>query len=451
MVEGKPVREGIRMYQTIHRHMNSNNQSAKPKADLNDVLIRHRAVLRSALPSQIIEALDEQVEKMRKDQIRKRKEWQIKYQQHLKQQRAVYNLDDRGNRDRDEDEEEEEEEEPEIANNNFMEESSLSSPSRISNKSVSTDKENEQQHRRRTKKASSKSPNKMLTSPSLSNHSHSNHHKASNTSLASLTSASSFLTSPASSHRSPNEEMESLSDSNVSNSHSVNVGVESVHSSKLKKVKLFNNKRKHSKTTPSLSFLTSALSMGAGLGGGLAPNIDHNIHKYHKYHTHLRYHKSDGPLRGQRRRKGERTHSDSDSISNPTPTLKRGSDVGGASSYDQCQHQQQQPYHRESDSADSASSAPIKIYQPFCSEDNLTLYYKYKDQIAGMTAGMSRRGTLGRIRKRSRPSDSPKMTLNLFDLHNSNEFVTAKDAQSVVTNTFTSAHDTNFKLFENHF
>merc|ERR1711933_626320 len=104
MVEGKPVREGIEMYQCIHRHMNNNNQSAKPKVDLNDVLIRHRAVLRSALPSQIIEALDEQVEKMRTEQIRKRKEWQIKYQQHLKQQRAVYNLDDDGGGDEDEDE-----------------------------------------------------------------------------------------------------------------------------------------------------------------------------------------------------------------------------------------------------------------------------------------------------------------------------------------------------------
>ena len=29
LVEGKPVREGIQMYQTIHRHMNNNNQSAK--------------------------------------------------------------------------------------------------------------------------------------------------------------------------------------------------------------------------------------------------------------------------------------------------------------------------------------------------------------------------------------------------------------------------------------
>ena len=84
MVEGKPVREGIAMYQAIHRLMNTNNQSARPRADLNDVLIRHRAVLRSALPSQIIEALDEQVERMRKEQIRRRKEWQIKYRQHLK-------------------------------------------------------------------------------------------------------------------------------------------------------------------------------------------------------------------------------------------------------------------------------------------------------------------------------------------------------------------------------
>ena len=84
MVEGKPVREGIAMYQAIHRLLHSNNQSARPRADLNDVLIRHRAVLRSALPSQIIEALDQQVERMRKDQIRRRKEWQTKYRQHLK-------------------------------------------------------------------------------------------------------------------------------------------------------------------------------------------------------------------------------------------------------------------------------------------------------------------------------------------------------------------------------
>jgi len=94
MVEGKPVREGITMYQTIHRHLDANNQSARPKADLNDTLIRHRAVLRSALPAQIIEALDAQVEKMRAQQIEKRKEWQTKYRMHLKQQREAYNLDD---------------------------------------------------------------------------------------------------------------------------------------------------------------------------------------------------------------------------------------------------------------------------------------------------------------------------------------------------------------------
>merc|ERR1712154_515149 len=103
---GKPVREGIEMYQCIHRLMNNNNQSAKPKADLNDVLIRHRAVLRSALPSQIIEALDLQVTKMREEQIRKRKEWQIKYQRHLKQQRAVYNLDQNDNDESNNDEQE---------------------------------------------------------------------------------------------------------------------------------------------------------------------------------------------------------------------------------------------------------------------------------------------------------------------------------------------------------
>merc|ERR1712228_205704 len=122
------VREGIEMYQCIHRIMNNNNQSAKPKVDLNDVLIRHRAVLRSALPSQIIEALDQQVEKMRTEQIRKRKEWQIKYQQHLKQQRAVYNLDDNEN----EEDDDEDNTEEIVEHNDAVNESPLSSQGKLS-------------------------------------------------------------------------------------------------------------------------------------------------------------------------------------------------------------------------------------------------------------------------------------------------------------------------------
>jgi len=165
MVEGKPVREGIEMYQCIHRLMNNNNQSAKPKADLNDVLIRHRAVLRSALPSQIIEALDSQVEKMRTEQIRKRKEWQIKYQQHLKQQRAVYNLDG------DDDEENTEE----IVEERSVIESPLSSLD-ISQSDKSTKSELHSMERSKSEsngyRKKQKSPNKMLSSPPL-NHSHS--------------------------------------------------------------------------------------------------------------------------------------------------------------------------------------------------------------------------------------------------------------------------------------
>eukprot|EP01083_Nonionella_stella_P228874 810764_1 len=229
LVEGKPVREGIKMYQTIHRHMNNNNQSAKPKAELNDVLIRHRAVLRSALPSQIIEALDEQVEQMRKEQIEKRKEWQIKYQKHLKQQRAVYNLDNNDNDDEYNDDD-----------------SSISSSLGDSHSNSSIGSLRASQSSNLLSKLSfakrAKSDPHSLTESDLHKPS-ANHHKKR------IKSPGRMLTSPSSS------------------------GV------KRRMFDLFDDP-----TSPSI--FASAISCGSGLNGGLAPQlITHNIHKYHRHNN----------------------------------------------------------------------------------------------------------------------------------------------------------------------
>ena len=138
------------------------------------MLIRHRAVLRSALPSQIIEALDQQVEKMRTEQIRKRKEWQIKYQQHLKQQRAVYNLDVNENEEEDDDEDNTEEI---VEHSGDVIESPLSSLGKLSEisdksaslKSIGRSKSESSDNARAHNRVKQKSPNQMLSSPPLKN------------------------------------------------------------------------------------------------------------------------------------------------------------------------------------------------------------------------------------------------------------------------------------------
>ena len=153
---------------------------------------------------------------MRKDQIKKRKEWQIKYKQHLKQQRAVYNLDNHAsNNNNDENDIQEE-----IVNNDLSDASSPEkvsrSPSEISNKSSvskvsisnnvlqtpsmdydkqrsksdpdNDDNDNSNTPKRKKKRKPKAKPNEMLTSPTMNNKKKS--------STTSLTSASSYLTSP---------------------------------------------------------------------------------------------------------------------------------------------------------------------------------------------------------------------------------------------------------------
>jgi len=357
---------------------NNNNQSAKPKVDLNDVLIRHRAVLRSALPSQIIEALDQQVEKMRTEQIRKRKEWQIKYQQHLKQQRAVYNLDD------DDDEENTEEIVDDHNGHDDVNESPLSSQGKLSEisskssslKSLGRSKSESNGNDNSSHKIKERSPNKMLSSPPL---------KSSH-------SAQSF-----------NKYKEA----------------------KTRKIKK-RNRNIFGHSTPIIC---------GGLGGGLALNYNHNVHKYHKHH---RFNKSEDNSKQSKVKKAGGSQSFDEAAKAKTKPIKIMDRSIGGMSVLQLDNGFGHSYGRQralsSESISVPSMTPSSASKPitFSKDDDHRLNRKY---YAG----------------RSRGNNSPKMTRHLFDLKNMNEYIATKDATSVVTNSFTATHDDDFKFIENHF
>ena len=241
--------------------------------------------------------------------------------------------------------------------------------------------------------------------------------------------------------------------------------------------------------------------MGGGLGGGLAPNSHLNIHKYHLYnksdHLNITIKKFQRPSnqynhyrqtqyqQQPRTRNGSFDGSIDQTMDNmDNNKLKRGSDVGGASSFDENYeyHTNYSSYttfrehnnnkrtrtrsrasssesikstrsHRSNSNASNPGILPTSsltkpIIIPVTSKDDtFTTHYDYS--MAGMSKkrNSKRRGTGSRTSR----NNSPRMTQNLFDLSNINDFVETNEAKSVITNSFTSAHDNNFKIFDNHF
>ena len=228
--------------------------------------------------------------------------------------------------------------------------------------------------------------------------------------------------------------------------------------------------------------------MGVGLGGGLAPNSHLNIHKYHRYNKsdqlNINIKKFQRPSSNQyQQRQRQKYQHNINNVPDPdidhssrqrhgsfdeslSDKLKRGSDAGAASSFD---HNYQYQHHTnytssftsyisfrkrasssESVKSNPPSSNPIKIPGPntrkYSKDDSYTTYYDYS--MAGISNKRNkRRGTMSRGSR----NNSPRMTQNLFDLSNINDFVATNDVKSVVTTSFTSAHDINFKIYDNHF
>ena len=327
------------------------------------------------------------------------------------------------------------------------------------------------------------------------------------------------------------QDIDSKSVNNLSSSlHHIN---KEVKTKKKKRRKTSTTRHIFDHSTPSI--FTSALSMGVGLGGGLAPNSHLNIHKYHRYnksdelnitikkfqqiqqyqqykrnhHTTTNHNQQSI---GQRKRISSFDGSTDNKQENDNPNkLKRGSDIGGATSFDEnmpstntnnpylanmntirinsnnpnntddTDHEtnsnvtvtsytsfHQKPSRRRASSSESIKSttsnpsiynhktqaSPIRIRQRqinYSKDDNYTSHYEYS--MAGMshkrryTTTAKRKGSMSRGSR----NNSPRMTNTLFDLTNVNDFVATNEAKSVVTTSFAATHDGNFKVFEDHF
>jgi len=202
-------------------------------------------------------------------------------------------------------------------------------------------------------------------------------------------------------------------------------------SSKHKKKKQREKARQHIFDHSTPSMLTSALSMAAGLSGGLAPNAHLNLHRYHKHNEHDMVYPT-------RRRHG--------SLDECQQIRHR------ASSSESLRSTVSTPSLSASAKQKQKQSSPIKVVVRKYSKDDS--FGGHMHDYAGMSTVMRsskrRMSKRGRLSRASR-NNSPRMTDMLFSLSNINDFVTTNEANTVVTNSFAVTHDANFQCFDNHF